>query len=117
MKTAPPKDTAFLAGTAALGMLTGLVLGLLAAVCGLVVFNANPSFPRLVFGGGAIGAAIGLVYPGIAWHLIEGTVHFLFGILGVAVAEESIAPSHDAPLWLKVLLWLGVAVGLLPAFL
>ena len=117
MKTAPPKDTAFRVGTAALGMLTGLVLGLLAAVCAVVVFNAHPSFPRLVFGCGAIGAMIGLVYPGTAWHLIEGTVHFLFGLIGVTAAEQSVAPSHNAPLWLKVVLWLGVAVGLLLVFL
>ena len=116
MKPKQRQDTTYLLGTAALGMLMGLLLGLLAAVCALAVFNANPSFPRLIFGGGAIGAMIGLVYPGTAWILLEGTVHFFFGMLGVA-AEGGIEPNRDAPLWLKVVLWLGIAVGLLLVFL
>ena len=107
----PSTEAALRLGSAALGMLVGLLLGFLAAIANLVMFHANPSFPALVFGFGAIGALIGLVYPGAAWNLVEGTIHFLFGMLGVAT-EEGLAPNHDAPLWLKVLLWLGVATGL-----
>jgi hypothetical protein len=116
MKTKQPRDPAYVLGTAALGMLVGLLLGLLAAVCALAVFNAKPSFPRLFFGGGIMGAMIGFVYPSTAWNVIEGTVHFFFGMLSAA-AEEGIAPNHDAPFWLKVLFWFGAAAGIIFAVL
>lgn len=106
---------AFRLGSGALGLLCGLAVGLVCASVGLSLLAAAPPFPRLVFGFGAIGMFIGFVYPASAWAVAEAVVHFLFGF-SMSVSDQSVAPSSDSPIWLKVALWGGVGFGLVVMF-
>ena len=109
MKEPLSTETVFRLGSAAIGLLVGLVLGFLLAV-GTFVVTRTSSFPPFVFGGAALGVAIGVALPAAARALAEGAVHFLIGVAN-AFARGEIEPNNDAPDWLKVLFWLGVAAG------
>ena len=110
MSEPPPTDMAIRAGSAAAGMLAGLVLGFFLAIAALVVFHVN-AFPHFVFGGTALGVLVGLLFPEAARSLAEGTVHFFIGLFS-ASAHGEVEPNRDAPDWLKVLFWLGLVAGL-----
>jgi len=110
MREPPPTDVAIRVGSAAAGMLVGLVLGFLLAIVALVVFHVD-AFPHIVFGGTAVGVVVGLLFPEAARSLAEGAVHFFIGLFSASAYGE-VKPNHDAPEWLKVLFWLGVVAGL-----
>ena len=103
---------AFRLGSAALGLLAGAVVGLVCAGLRIYLFDAGASLPILVLGMGAIGALVGVVFPESAWTLAEAVLHFLAG-LSTSVSDRCMPASSTSPLWLKVALWAGVAVGLL----
>jgi len=66
-------DASFRMGAAALGMFAGMALGL---AFGCLSF----SLASFVFGGAAAGAVTGIVFPGAAMSLAEGTLHFFIGL-------------------------------------
>ena len=109
MREPPPTEVAIRVGSAAAGMLAGLVLGFFLAIAALVVFQAD-AFPHFVFGGAALGLLVGLLFPQAARSLAEGAVHFFIGLFS-ATAHGEIEPNRDAPDWLKVLFWLGLVAG------
>ena len=104
-------EIAFRLGSAALGMLTGLLFGFVLAIVSFAALRVDTSFPRCVFGSAGIGLLLGLAHPAAVRRVTEGAVHFLFGVAGAA-GGHVIEPNHEAPLWLKALLWLGFAAGI-----
>ena len=92
-------------------MLTGLLLGFVLAIVSIAALGVNTSLPRCVFGSAGIGLLLGLAHPAAVRRITEGVVHFVLGATGAA-SGHVIEPNHDAPLWLKVLLWLGFATAI-----
>ena len=101
-------DNARRLGSAALGMFVGLVLGFVTAIAAFTVLELDPSLPRFVFGGAAIGFLAGLVCPEPVWHVAEASTHYFLG-LAAARSSTPIEPNQDAPKHLKVAFWAGSA--------
>jgi len=108
----PPTDIGFRIGSAAVGMLAGLIISLIVIIPSFFLLSSEASFSRFVLGSCILGALLGLAYPNVAWNLFEGTLHFLFGAFLVAT-EGDAEPSASSPTWLKMALWLGIGAALL----
>lgn len=98
-------------GTLGLGLLAGLAGGLLLASL-LLALRIEVSFPLFVFGGAALGAVAGYLSADAGFGLVGSVVHFVIGLFSSA-ADRPVYPDRDASTWMKAMLWLGLAVGLL----
>ena len=104
-------------GAAAIGVLTGVVIGLMLAV--LFVFaGALPAVPfaAWVFGTPFVLAGICFSKPSIAFALFPGLAHFFVGAAeGLAAGEnfEDLKPERSAPEYAKVVFYCGIAAGAL----
>jgi hypothetical protein len=103
-------DLAFRLGAAALGLLGGGALGFLVALVLSASKSADVLFPLLVFGGAALGAAVGYVRGSAGFDLAEGAVNLSFGFV-VGIAMRLINPLPESPQWARLLYWCGVALG------
>lgn len=104
-------ESALRIGTLSLGLLAGLAGGLLLAVL-LLALRVEVSFPLFVFGGAALGAVAGYLSTDAGFGLMGSVVHFVTGLFSSA-DDRPVYPDRDASTWMKTMLWLGVAVGLL----
>jgi hypothetical protein len=103
-------DLSFRLGAAALGLLGGGALGFVVALVLAASRSADVLFPLLVFGGAALGAAVGYVRGSAGFDLAEGAVNLGFGFV-VGFAMRLINPLPESPLWARLLYWCGVALG------
>jgi hypothetical protein len=96
-------------------MFAGMVVGLACAVAVFAASQQEPPFAVLIFGGALAGVGSGLLFPGEALLVTEGTVHFVFGAVSVTAAAEldgvpgePLQPAADSPEWLKAAFVFGV---------
>ena len=104
-------------GAAAIGILTGIVIGFMLAV----LFTAIGAIPFVPFAGWVFGtpfvlACICFTRPVIAFALFPGLAHFFAGTAKAVVACEDFevpSPEPGAPGSAKFAFYLGVAVAVL----
>ena len=104
------KDANFRMGAAALGMISGMAVGLAVAFLWWAAGPSEPSIATLVFGGAAAGAMTGVVFPDTAMQGVEAVMHFFIGMLSAEV--EGVAPPPDAPSWLVAAFFFGVVYAI-----
>lgn len=111
MSEDPDSKSALRIGATALGLLAGLAGGLVLAVL-LLCLRIEVSFPLFVFGGAALGAMTGYLSTDAGFGLAGSVAHFVVGLV-CSTDDRPVYPDRDASKWLKTMLWLGLAVGLL----
>jgi hypothetical protein len=99
-------------GMAAAGLLLGIGIGFVLAICLFAAGHVGVSFERSVFGGAVIGVATGLVYPAQVASLAQGVAHFFFGAVAASAGEVGGSSEESAP-WLKVAAKAGSLVSII----
>jgi hypothetical protein len=69
----------------------------------------------LVFGLAALGGIGGYFYTESTLRTSEGAIHLLIGVAS-GFAERIVNPLPEAPGWLRLLYWVGFALGLVLAY-
>jgi hypothetical protein len=106
----------FRIGAAALGLFGGGALGLFVALSATVAGAAEFYFPLFVFGGAALGAGVGYLRSAAGFGTAEAASTLGLGFIA-GFAERLINPLPESPLWLRLVYWVGVSLGVLALFL
>ena len=110
-----PAEVAFRLGSAAIGLVGGLVLGTTLAAWRLHHGWPGTSLPNWAFGGSAFGALFGALFCTAAWNVAEGLVAFGAGAAEVDPDDEWLE-RRDVPWWSKAIFVAGVALSIYAAW-
>lgn len=115
LRETPPDNTddqlALRVGGTAFGLLVGLVVGAVLAVL-LIAMEEESAAGWVFFASTTCGAVIGFLSVATGLSMAEGLVHFLLGIVG-GWNLQLLDPSPLAPRWLRWVLIVGAASGLM----
>lgn len=110
-RNTPEDELAMRVGGTAAGLLAGLVVGVILAAV-LIIAKAESASGWACLVSTVSGAVIGYVSASTGLSFAEAVVHFLIGTFG-GLAQQEIAPSPLASCWLRWILFVGIACGLL----
>jgi hypothetical protein len=106
-------------GASALGLLVGLIPGFALAITSLAMsFLPDIPFAAWVFGTAGTCAAVGFLFPNIAFASLPALGQFFAGVgAGITVNpnESELQPERSIPSWLRTFFFLGVVIGVISA--
>jgi len=100
-------------GATVLGGFAGLAAGLVVAVLLLRLRWADGVSAGLVFGLGLLGALVGWWRTAAGLGVFEAVLHYLIGFWAGSSLDTLVKPGPEAPRWLRAVLYVGMACGLL----